>query len=277
MSDESHGHTEAAIANAQNDHKIHLEGMAEAAVEIRQRPLVVRAYAMDDPEAPSVDDTTKNVKVAHFLRHGQGFHNLMADLFTEAGKTWVNVTNTKENPYVMPEITDSPLTSKGREQAALVQKDVAALGEDQKPELVVLSPNCRALQTGVIAFQELVGKVPFLAHETVREETGVHTCDKRRPTSQQAREFPMVDFSLMTEEEDTIFQTDKRETKAELTDRIYNFFEWLETRDERIVAVASHSCWLLCVFNANVQAKDGLKGWFQTGELRSVVLEFVRS
>jgi hypothetical protein len=308
MASFNHRHSDAALANGKDDFLEHMEGMAEAKETMKSRPLLVKAYAMDDPEAPSLsnnnsdDDDNNNcvVKHVHFVRHGQGFHNLMADLAKEAGVVWENCTNTPENPYVMPEISDAPLTAKGREQAALLQPVVAALKKAQKaPQLVVLSPNCRALQTGVIAFRELLAEredaatvadaavgdenalddpVPFLAHEMVREETGVHVCDKRRPTSQQASEFPMVDFSLLTDEEDTIFQHDKRETKAELTERIYKFFEWLETRDESIVGVSSHSAWLLAVFNANLQiTNEDLKGWFQTGEMRSVVLEFVRS
>lgn len=270
----NHRHSEAALANSKDDYKEHMEGMYEAAETMKERPLIVKAYAMDDPEAPSLENS--NVKHAHFVRHGQGFHNLMAELAKEEGRTWENCTNTPENPYVMPEITDAPLTAKGREQAALLQPVVAAMPEEEKPQLVALSPNCRALQTGVIAFKEMVGKIPFVAHEMAREETGIHVCDKRRPTSQQASEFPMVDFSLLTDEEDTIFDHNKRETKAELTERIYKFMEWLETRDEKVVGVSSHSAWLLAVFNANLQANDSLTGWFQTGELRSVVLEFVR-
>lgn len=270
----NHRHSEAALANAKDDYKEHMEGMYEAAEAMKARPLIVRAYAMDDPNAPSIEGP--NVKHAHFVRHGQGFHNLMAELAKDEGRVWENCTNTPENPYVMPEITDAPLTAKGREQAALIQPVVRALKEDEKPQLVVLSPNCRALQTGVIAFREMVGKIPFLAHEMVREETGIHVCDKRRPTSQQASEFPMVDFSLLTDEEDCIFQHDKRETKAQVTERIYKFFEWLETREESVVGVSSHSAWLLTVFNANLQGDESLKGWFQTGEMRSVVLEFVR-
>ena len=52
----------------------------------------------------------------------------------------------------------------------------------------------------------------------VREETGVHICDKRRPKSQQEKEFPMVDFSLI-QEEDVIFRSDRRESKMEVGDR----------------------------------------------------------
>lgn len=291
MSPQGHEHSEAAIANSKDDYKIHMEGMDEVAATMKARPLIVKAYTMDDPDAPSIDDSNKNgsiVKHVHFVRHGQGFHNLMADLAKQEGRVWENCTNTPENPYVMPEITDSPLTAKGRQQAALIQPLVAAMTEAEKPQLVVLSPNCRALQTGIIAFRELIGgdndntkSVPFLAHEMVREETGVHVCDKRRPTSEQASEFPMVDFSLLEHEEDVYFQNDRRETKTELCERIYKFLEWLETREETVVGVTSHSAWLLAIFNANLQTESNsygeiLRGWFQTGELRSVVLEFVR-
>mmetsp|Transcript_9403 Transcript_9403/g.28080 ORF Transcript_9403/g.28080 Transcript_9403/m.28080 type:complete len:278 (+) Transcript_9403:40-873(+) len=272
---EGHSHSEAALANAKDDFKEHMEGMEEATAAMRSRPLIVKAYSMDDPSAPSLDKS--NVKYAHFVRHGQGFHNLMADLAKQEGRKWENCTNTPENPYVMPEILDSPLTNKGRQQAAILQPVIEALNANEKPQLIALSPNCRALQTGVIAFRELIGKVPFLAHEMVREETGIHLCDKRRPTSEQASEFPMVDFSLMTEEEDVIFQSDRRESKMELVDRIYSFLEWLESRDESVVGVSSHSAWLLTVFNASLDADESLKGWFQTGEMRSVVLEFIRS
>lgn len=200
----------------------------------------------------------------------------MADTFSAEGKTWKQFTNSPENPYAMPEILDAPLTEKGRQQAIKLQPRVQAL--ETKPELVVFSPNCRALQTGVLAYQSLIGRVPFLAHEMCREETGVHKCDKRRPVSNQKIEFPQIDFSMLESEEDPLFRDDSRESKMELGERIYKFLEWLSQRPERHVAVNSHSGWLLCLFNGVVHdsCEAKLKEWFQTGEMRSVKLEFVR-
>lgn len=110
----------------------------------------------------------------------------------------------------------------------------------------------------------------------IREEHGVHLCDKRRPKTRQMHEFPTVDFSLLETEEDTMFLSDRRETKTEVASRVYNFLEWLECRSEKHVGVASHSAWLLTAFNANFECEDSLKGWFQTGEMRSALLEFKR-
>lgn len=183
----------------------------------------------------------------------------------------------ENNPYVVPEIMDAPLTEKGRKQAEQLQKSVTAF--EKPPQVILLSPNCRALQTGLIVFDHLINdeSVPFIAHEMAREETGVHVCDKRRSVSRQKREFPMVDFSLIVDDEDLIFNKDRRETKMEIGERIYKFFEFLYERDEDHIGVASHSGWLMTVFNGNCKCTDDrLKEWFQTGEMRSVQLVFER-
>jgi broad specificity phosphatase PhoE len=291
--------SEITLQLAKKEHAEHMEGMDEAAANMIKRPLIVNAYALDDPNAP----TGENVKTCHFVRHGQGFHNLMADVATSQGRTWVPVSldgagglycrdsfvlvcvvgsqfahiclknsKTPENPYYMFEILDAPLTEKGRQQALVLQPRVQAIRD--QPELVAFSPNCRALQTGVLVFEHLVGKVPFLAHEMVREGFGVHLCDQRRPTSRQTAEFPMVDFSLLETEEDVLFLPDRRETKPEIADRAYKFLEWLSARPEKHIGVASHSAWLLTLFNANLRCDESLRGWFQTGEMRSAILEF---
>jgi broad specificity phosphatase PhoE len=262
-------HTEATLALAKQECAEHMEGMDEAISEMQARPLRVKAYSLDDPNAP----TSGNIKTLHFVRHGQGFHNLMADIAKKEGRKWVNFSKTEDNPYFMSEILDAPLTEKGRRQALTLQPIVQKM-KDQ-PELIAFSPNCRALQTGMLVFEHLSGKVPFVAHEMIREENGVHVCDKRRPKSRQEHEFPMIDFSLLETEEDVLFLSDRRETKIEVASRVYNFLEWLESRTENHVGVASHSAWLLTAFNANFKCDESLKGWFQTGEMRSAILEFI--
>ena len=103
---------------------------------------------------------------------------------------------------------------KGRQQALLLQPKIQAFVD--QPEMVVVSSQCRAIQTGLLAFDHLVRKVKFIAHEDVRECTGVHTCDKRRPKRLQEKEFPMVDFTQIKSEEDGLFMDDRRESKKEV-------------------------------------------------------------
>lgn len=258
------------MASAINEVDEHMEGMKEAYIELQKRSLRIHAFAVDNGRAPAT------AKTVHFVRHGQGFHNFVANLAASSGIQWKQFSNTAANPYIKPEILDAPLTDVGRQQALGLQSAVHALLH--RPQLVVCSPNCRALQTASLAFESLIGSAPFLAHEMVREETGVHVCDKRRSTSRQRAEFPHIDFSLLSSEQDPLFRDDIRETKLEVGNRIYDFMEWLMDRPEQHVVVSSHSAWLLTLFNAVVSdtCDHTLKQWFQTGEMRSARLHFVR-
>ncbi|KAL7575900.1 hypothetical protein ACA910_000702 [Epithemia clementina (nom. ined.)] len=300
--------SDAAISLAEKESAEKMHGMKELYNAMRQRPLIIKAYALHDTNCPSIDDDDddnnnnnindknnnndkrKNIKTVHFIRHGQGFHNLMADQYKMLGKEWTQFTNHENNPYTLPELLDPPLTEKGRLQAqALAQEQVASLA--QAPELILLSPLCRAIQTGLIAFEPLIGQAAFVAHENIREESGVHICDKRRSVARQQAEFPQVDFSVLLEaaissnnnnngdnDDDPIYSDARRESKEEVGERIYNFMKWLSKRQERHIAIASHSIWLQTVFNGILECEDdGLKKWFLTGEMRSAVLEFMET
>ena len=85
----SAAHDQVTLDLAKKECAEHMEGMDEAALEMSKRPLIVKAYPLDDPNAPS----GSNVKTVHFVRHGQGFHNLMADLASAEGRKWVQVRN----------------------------------------------------------------------------------------------------------------------------------------------------------------------------------------
>jgi hypothetical protein len=89
---------DVTLALAKIEEAEHLEEMIPAVAAMKDRPLMVKAYSLDDPSAPSVDDT--NVKCVHFVRHGQGFHNLMGDLAKEQGRVWKNVSD-KSMPIVV--------------------------------------------------------------------------------------------------------------------------------------------------------------------------------
>jgi broad specificity phosphatase PhoE len=264
-------HNDVTLALARKESRQHHEGMPELYNHMRKKSLTIKAYSQSHPKYNETNTQPKSSKIVHFVRHGQGFHNLMADMYVSAGKEWNQYERSDDNPYVLPEVLDAPLTQKGREQAKAIQSLVQNM--DCQPELVVLSSNCRALQTGLIACGHL--NVQFIAHEMVREETGVHICDKRRTIKEQKIDFPTVDFRLIEHDDDLLFREDRRENKMEIGERIYAFMEWLGKRDEGHICVTSHSGWLMTLFNGIVECEeDHLKEWFQTGELRTVKLEF---
>lgn len=257
-------HSQVTLDLARKESQEHMAGMKEAREAIALKPFRMKAFKLGDPNAPS------QTKTIHFIRHGQGFHNLLADMTTAMGVKWEQFTQDPNNPYVKPEILDSPLTEKGRQQAYTTRKQIQQFSNP--PQLVVLSPNCRTLQTGCICFQAYANQIPFVAHEMAREENGVHLCDKRRNASLQKQEFPLVDFHLL-EESDPIFRNDRRETKLQVAERAYNLMEWISKRSEQHIGVVSHSAWLLTLFNAVFQCDEDLKSWFHTGELRSCKVE----
>ena len=175
-------------------------------------------------------------KLVHFVRHGQGYHNLLSEVvrgcgvsFSETGEYHLAVA--ENNPYMLPAILDPPLTSIGRDDA----KNLRVIAPSLSPELYVVSPLKRATQTILIGFRDQIRnnrRIPVIAHESCREQFGVHMCDKRSPISDYGEDFPLVDYSLYgdNENEDLQWQAKKRETTIELSHRIDSFLEWLLNR-----------------------------------------------
>lgn len=84
---------------------------------------------------------------------------------------------------------DAHLTNKGIQQCVTARQSL--LG-DVKPQLVVVSPFTRTLQTAHIMF--CAKGYPFLVHDLCRERSGKYTCDKRRTKSEIVNELsPMFD------------------------------------------------------------------------------------
>lgn len=223
-----------------------------------------------------------------------GTHNAIYKEWTDrTGKPLdLSETDPRKNPLLLPDITDAPLTQKGRDQCAERRAAASAL---TGIELIIMSPLIRCLQTAHITFEDhLPGNTPrgvkWMAHEGVREELGTLLCNKRRPLSETERLFPGVDFTrLPCGEDDAMWENhvDKmanedgipsRETTEDMSHRCYDFLvEFLRTRPEREMVVVGHSAWLLAMTNAvfDVGGDGGLIApMFDQAELRSVELVF---
>lgn len=77
-----------------------------------------------------------NAAVVHFIRHGEGFHNV-------AGRA-------NHDNYKSPDYLDAHLTAFGWQQAHALSAHIAAAGV--RPEVVIVSPLARAIETAVGAF-----------------------------------------------------------------------------------------------------------------------------
>ena len=170
-------HNDVTVELAKKECAEHMEGMEEVYNLMRVRPLRIKAYSLTDDD----NDTgvSGNCKIIHFVRHGQGFHNLMADAAKKNNVAWTNFVSSPNNPYMMPELLDCPLTDLGRQQAASLRDNQVKQFVDNMiaPELILVSPCCRTLQTASITLQNFINpttnaveSVPIIAHELLREE-----------------------------------------------------------------------------------------------------------
>lgn len=250
------------------------DGLRKLGLYRRRRAVTMRCRRVPLDATPGPGQ-----KVVHFMRHGQGYHNFVADFAKRysvhrrlKGDTYgCNSYNTAEN-------FDPPLTEVGRQQAMARQPEYAQ--RCKSIGLVVTSPMRRAVETANLAFSHLLGAVPFVAHEGCREGVHGNACDYRRPASQTARDYAgSLDVSLLPED-DPYLSPPRAESKVEGAERTYEFMQWLRARPEDCIVVSTHSCWLFELFNGVLlceQPEDrgrGLEDWYETGELRSVLVTF---
>ncbi|KAK7385427.1 hypothetical protein VNO78_31145 [Psophocarpus tetragonolobus] len=228
-------------------------------------------------------------KTIHLVRHAQGVHNVAGEKNHDA--------------YDSYDYFDANITPLGWEQVGNLRKHVKACGVSKNIELVVVSPLLRTMQTAVGVFGgeaytvgvtepplmienvrssdhfavSSVNCPPFIAVELCREQMGVHPCDKRRTISEYRKMFPAIDFSLIESDEDSLWESDVREKKEEVSARGLKFLEWLWTRKEKEIAVVTHSSFLfntLAAFgnDCHPDIKSALCDHFANCELRSVVI-----
>ncbi|KAK8649075.1 hypothetical protein V6N13_129811 [Hibiscus sabdariffa] len=228
-------------------------------------------------------------KTLHLVRHAQGVHNVEGD------KDFSN--------YLSEQLFDAHLTPLGWQQVDNLRKHVHETGLSKKIELVIVSPLLRTLQTAVGVFGgegykdginvpplmvENAGESnrpaisssdcpPFVAVELCREHLGVHPCDRRKSISEYRPLFPAIDFSLIDSDEDNLWEANYREKDEEIATRGKKFLNWLWTREEREIAVVTHSGFLYHTLSAfgndcHPSVKSEICTHFANCELRSMVI-----
>lgn len=253
-------------------HAEHL-ALAEEAAKRFESPGVRVSAQQWEPGMPVPEDA----KLIHWVRHGQGYHNLLAEVSRQLGASFTDSGDYEKvhkdtfNPYLQEAIQDPPLTCLGIADA----KALWPLAKLLNPELLVVSPLKRATQTILIGFREAIARgTAVIAHGGCREQCGVNVCDRRSSRSEYAETFPGVDTSCIKHEEDPT-SSKRRETYYEMAHRAHDFMLWLRARPEKEIVVGTHSAFLMAVFNVALEiGEDSMKSFFKTGEMRSVLLRF---
>lgn len=231
-------------------------------------------------------------KRLHFIRHGEGVHNVYRKAEFDAGRT---PTAKRWNIESVPrELWDPELTALGREEAKRAQAEARRC----RPELLVTSPLRRAVQTLLIAYEGAVSAgVPVVAHELCREiffgqDPSIY--DSRRGRSDCQEDFPKVDFESYVLLEELVAGEGPLAGKDPLwwhcaspfgvgangldetaaVDAAFHFLCWLFDRPETEIAVATHSLFLLALLHGTLSFEQPLDSpqVFRTGELRSFVV-----
>eukprot|EP01062_Namystynia_karyoxenos_P041970 TRINITY_DN3064_c0_g1_i1.p1 TRINITY_DN3064_c0_g1~~TRINITY_DN3064_c0_g1_i1.p1 ORF type:complete len:461 (+),score=82.56 TRINITY_DN3064_c0_g1_i1:88-1470(+) len=220
---------------------------------------VSRVRAMGMKEAPD----GSNVKFVHFMRHGEGTSNSAA-------------RDKGHSEYKSRHWKDARLTRQGRDQALDVEAYVR--NSDLKVDVLLVSPLRRAAVTGCIAFYSRIHdhpEVPIIAHEMLRERCHGNPCDQRVTRTELEMEVPVVDYSLIDEQDPMAGRVGEQGEKWEDTaERARKWLHWVSERPEKDIAVATHSAFLLVLFRLILDTTGDMREWFETGELRSVALVF---
>ena len=217
-------------------------------------------------------------KTIHFIRHAEGQHNA-------ANRDAGNDTPVLYSTLGSWRYQDACLTAHGIEQCVQARE---TLLHNVRPELIVVSPFTRTLQTAHIMFG---GKgIPFLVQDACRERSGMFTCDKRRTKTEivhhlmplYASTNDQIDFDRFgyPTEDDTVW-TQEREASTNVVQRGIDFVQWLATRPEMEIAVVTHSSFLKHLFQRfgeQVVAKDqqNLHRLAGNAEIRSICLALHR-
>ncbi|CAM0908050.1 unnamed protein product [Alopecurus aequalis] len=228
-------------------------------------------------------------KTIHLVRHAQGFHNVEGDKDPTA--------------LMSPALLDAQITPSGWAQVDRLRDHVTKCGIAKKIELVIVSPLLRTMQTAVGVFGggnctdgvsvsplmvedaghsgrlaiSSLNSPPFLAVEACRESSGLYPCDKRSSITKYRTLFPAIDFSLIENDEDVLWVPDVREANESVAARGMKFIDWLWTREEKEIAIVSHSGFLhhtLSMYGKECHptVAEELGKRFSNCELRSMVL-----
>ncbi|PIA89057.1 hypothetical protein CB0940_07286 [Cercospora beticola] len=191
-------------------------------------------------------------KVFFVTRHGEGVHNVKE---REVGRHeweahWARLPGDEKTTWL-----DARLTSKGKQQAQDLRSFWLHASQVDKvplPQTIYSSPLIRALQTTSLAFQDIPElKFKPIIKESLREITGVHTCDKRSSKSSIEAEFPEYQVESEMTEEDTRWKVDRRETLTERVEVINDFLAKVFSEDpSTFVSLTTHSGAIRALYQA---------------------------
>lgn len=159
------------------------------------------------------------------IRHGLALHNVLYKVI-------------KHHAY-SDKYKDTPLVDEGVCQS---EKLGLKWKEKNNIEIVFVSPLTRTIETALNIFKGTIVKI-VAVEEIIEYSQGKEYCNLRKNKSVLKEKYPMIDFSLI-EETPKYWNVDRRETFEELNKRDNVFKNFLLNRNEKKIAIVSHSTYL---------------------------------
>lgn len=213
-------------------------------------------------KSPDLDNTLpESSKRVHFIRHALGMHNVVGEVDHTA--------------YLLEANEDAMLAPYGIQQCAEVSISKEIASKLSRVETILISPMRRTIQTANYCFPYLLNKIPWIGSELLRERSGLHPCDRRRPISELEKYYPHVDFSSIASDRDTLY-TDERESDDTVNERCKAFMEHLSQRKEKELIVVGHSAYFDQLFTQIVNTENSREQYirFKNCEMRSFIIHF---
>ena len=211
-------------------------------------------------------------KIIHLVRHGQALHNVRAEPARTAGCSFDRFLDLMRQD----EEIDNDLTPTGIEQATHVRETAASL----TPQLILVSPLSRAIDTANIVFGHSSTTVPTVCLENLRERNGLLLNGQRRTLHYLQGKFPRINFEDITRGEDTLwlsFGAETLETAEACSKRAYDSLLYVATREEEEIAVVAHGGLfhqLTTGLPELIQCDEGTSKRFHNCELRTVKMSW---
>ncbi|KAL7445598.1 hypothetical protein ACHAXH_007752 [Discostella pseudostelligera] len=280
-------HSEALFAALNSYLDLHETPVAEPRVSAvaHDMDLVEASYAARDHE--SYD------KILILMRHGEAKHNVFEREYARKHGASMMDANDDEAYPVDPMLTGKrshhqqgcgQMLSVSRRTATFFNKETGL-----QPDLVVVSPLRRAIQSAMISFPTYTAhtsllNTPWICHPTCMEQANGNKSEFVSSSNELKELFPGVDYSLFEKSlaNGSVSELNGREkvslleSKMDLMARTDEFVRWIKERDERVIVVSSHATWLhsLCAFSLQYEPESKGLEMFKKGEMRSVGIKF---
>lgn len=230
----------------------------------RNMDLVEAAYAAKDYE--SYD------KILILMRHGEAKHNVFQREFANAkkGRSVTDASTVEESNMDEDHPIDPMLTGKGCGQMLALSRRTATFFNSEtglKPDLFVVSPLRRAIQSAVIAFPTYttfasLDNIPWICNPYLMEKANGHKSEFVSSPEVLEELFPGVNFDMMKSLVGNDVNALNMETpvplfenKIDLLGRTDDFVRWIKERDERVI-VGTCPVYVACSYSRRYSLCD---------------------